>query len=144
MLQIKYIAKWAKLALFLSALLLINIMTSLITSANQKAGLYPINADSIGIPIGLTLYESIIMLPILFVICLITNKRILIWLQSKDAVFLFAVRIGLLLLYAAAFYFAIYGATYWSLPGHYLIAASYVVLFVVLLISLVFDWRELN
>lgn len=139
-----HIVKWGKLAFFLSALLLINVATSLITSANQKAGFYSVNDDSIGIPIVLTLYVSFCILPILFVICLIPNKGLLVWLKSKGAVFLIAVRVGFLLLYAVAFCVAVYGITYWSFPHHYLIAASYVILFVFLLISFAFDFGKLG
>lgn len=143
MLQIKFIPTWVKLACFLSALLLVNGITWFVTSANQKNGLYPINADSIGIPIMLTVGVSILMLPILIIIGLLQSKSLLTWLKTKGLVRRLVVKIGLLLLYGPVFLFAIYGIAYWYIPGHYSISVSYLVLFVVILICLFSDWREI-
>lgn len=143
MLQIKFIPTWLKPACFLSALLLVNGMTWFVTSANQKKDLYPVNADSVGIPIMLTVGVSILMLPILIVIGLLQNKSLLMWLESKGLVRRLVMRIVLLLLYGPVFLVTVYGIAYWSIPDHYSIAVSYLLLFVALLTGLFFDWRKL-
>lgn len=140
MLQIKLLTKWFKLALFFCGLLLVNCMTWLVTSTNQKEGVYPVDADSIGIPIMITIYASLLMVPILFIISLLSNKDVLLRLRVVGVARLAAVKVGLLLLYASALLFTVYGFMYWYNPNHYLIAASYFVLGVVLLAGLVFDW----
>lgn len=137
-------AKWVKMAFFLSALFLVNGVTWFVTTANQKAGLYPIDADSIGIPIMFTIAACVLMLPILFIISMLPNKRLLNWLNSKGLVRLMIARIGVLSLYALVFLFAAYGFVYWNSPGHYFIAASYLIFIIILLIYLLIDWREIN
>lgn len=144
MLQIKLMAKWVRLTLCLSALSLVNATTWLVTTSNQKANVYPIEADSIGIPIVLTISASIFALPILFLINMFPKNTILIWLKSGIFAISLVSRVGLLLLYAFVVLFAAYGITYWSFPGHYLIAISYLVLLIVLLMYLIFDWREID
>lgn len=144
MLQKIRITWWVKLSVFLGALLLVNCMTWLVTSINQSAGLYPVDADSIGVPIMSTVVASLFMLPIFLVVSLLSKNGFLVGLKSKGTVRVRAVRIGLLLLYATALLFAGYGIAYWTFPGHYLIAVSYLILFVVLLTGLVSDWRGID
>jgi hypothetical protein len=133
---------WVKLIVFLFAIVLVNIMTWLITSINQQTGLYSVNADSIGIPIIFTASASLLMLPILIVISLLSKKDSLIGLKAKGISRNLKVRIGLLFLYAPALLFGVYGIMYWSYPGHYLIAGSYLILCGVFLSGLAFDWRR--
>lgn len=144
MLQINIKAKRVKLTFLFGLLMLVNYATWFVTATNQKAGLYPIDADSIGIPIMLTNVICLLMLPVLLAICGLTNKNMLIGLKSKGHVIRLVVKINLVLLYSIPIALASYGLSYWSHPGHYLIAASYAILLVVFLGYLVVDWLEIN
>lgn len=135
--------KWVKLAFFISAILLVNCVTWFVTTANQKARLYPIDADSIGIPIMLTITASILILPPVFFISMLPNNNVLVWLKSKGLVSRLVLLTCFLLLYAFVFWFAVYGITYWNFPGHYSIAVSYLILLFISLIYLYIDWREI-
>jgi len=144
MLQKMRFTWWVKLSVFFGALLLVNCVTWLVTSINQNAGLYPIDADSIGIPIISTVVASLIMLAIFLVVGLLSKNDFLLRLKSKSVARVWAIKLVLLVLYATALLFAVYGVVYWTFPGHYLIAVSYVILFVVLLTGLVSDWRGID
>ena len=133
--------KSVKMVIFLVALLLINFVTWLVTTSNQKANLYPIDADSIGIPIMVTIASSVLMLPILFIIVINKNKFSLFWLKSQNYIGQVFLKIAICLLYIFAILFAALGITYWSFPGHYLIAVSYWIFLFVLTTYLLLDWR---
>jgi len=141
--QIKLMIKWVKLALFISAILLVNCVTWFVTTANQKARLYPIDADSIGIPIMLTITVSILILPPVFFISMLPNNNVLVRLKSEGLFSRLVLLTCFLLLYAFVFWFAVHGITYWNFLGHYFIVVSYLILFFISLIYLYIDCREI-
>ena len=55
--------RWHRAVALAVALVLINAATQLVIRANLSAGLYPAEADSIGIPIMTTLYLSLALIP---------------------------------------------------------------------------------
>ena len=117
-------------------------MTWLVTLINQENGLYPVDADSIGIPIMFTIHTSLLLTPVLIAISLFPNKLCLIWLRSKNIARLIITKILLLLLYGGAFWFAISGFFYWNIPNHHIIALSYLLMAVFLAVGLVIDWQK--
>lgn len=130
-----------KIIIFFVAIILVNVMTWLITSINQKAGLYPVDADSIGMPIIFTAGASLFMLSVFIIISLISKKISFFGLKLEGLTRTIAIRIPLLLIYIFSFLLAMYGVVYWSYPGHYSIAASYFILCGVLLTGFS-DWRK--
>lgn len=128
-----------KQMLLLGSLLLINFVTWLVTSGNQKDGIYPIDADSIGMPIMFTAFVSLLVAPILLAIGFLLNKDFVERMRSKGLGYLLAVRVALILLYIGAFWFVISGFLHWYFPNHYLISASYLPLFVFLIVALVWE-----
>lgn len=133
--------KSVKMAIFLVALLLINFVTWLVTTSNQKANLYPIDADSIGIPIIVTITSSALMLPILFIMVMYKNIFSRFEVKSQNFISKISLKIGVSLLYIFVILFAVIGITYWSFPGHYSIAVSYWIFLFVVTIYFLIDWR---
>ena len=128
---------YRKLIFLIAALVLINGITCAVLSRNQTMGLYPIDADSIGIPVMETILVSFFLLPILIVICALSDQKVQVWLSARNLWSLMAAKGVLALAYSVAFLFTIYGGLYWSDPDHYLIAVGYVVMLIALVISLV-------
>ena len=132
-----------KFALLVRALILINIATWFVTGANQKNGVYPVDADSIGIPIGGTWFHSLLVLPQLFLISFLGSFGFVTQLCSSDNRWSIAIGFVLLALYVNVSLFAISGVAEWMLPNHYLIAFGYLLLFLVLFIFLLLDIKLL-
>ena len=135
MLQVN--STYCKLILLIAALMLINGITCAVLSRNQAIGLYPIDADSIGIPLVLTILDSLFLLPILIVICALSDQKVRAWLSELNPWYPVAAKGVLALAYSIAFLFTICGGLYWSIPDHYFIVAGYVVMLVALMVSLV-------
>ena len=130
-----------KFALLVLALIFINIATWFVTGANQRSGIYPIDADSIGIPIAGTWFHSLLVLPQLFLISFLGSFGFVTRLCSRDTRWSIAIGIVLLALYVNVGLFAISGVAEWMLPNHYLIAVGYLLLFLVLVIFLLLDMK---
>jgi hypothetical protein len=135
--------RWHKLTFLAIALLLINVATWFITGVNQRNGIYPVDADSIGIPIVLTLYASLVVVPLLLLIALLPTAGFVRRLCLRGIGWSIATGVMLLLLYVAVGLFAVSGMAEWAIPHHYLIAASYSVLLLVLVIILLHDMKRL-
>ena len=134
---------WYKLALLIIALLLINVATWFITGVNQRNGIYPMDADSIGIPIVLTLLGSLVVSPLFVLIALLPTAGFVSRFCSRDFGCAIAARVALIVLYVPAGLFAVSGVAKWATPNHYLVAASYSVLFLVLIVFLFLDMKRL-
>ncbi len=132
-----------KLLILTMVVFLINIAVWFITDANQRNGIYPIDADSIGIPILLTWFASLFVLPVLLLIGLLPTADFVRRLCSRGIGWSIAVGAVLLILYVIAGLFAIAGVAKWAIPHHYLIAACYFVLVMALVVFLFFDMKRL-
>lgn len=132
-----------KFALLVLSMILINIATWFVTGANQRNGVYPVDADSIGIPIALTWFHCLLILPQLFFISFLGNFSFVTQLCSRDNRWSIVIGVVLLALYVNVGLFAISGVAEWMFPNHYLIAACYSLLFLVLVIFLLFDVKLL-
>ncbi len=99
------------LAIFIS-IVTTNVTMDFVLQNNQSKGVYPIDADSIGIPIVSGIISSglllLLMLPAVFIP---QTRKLFIWIQ--------------ILLLALGGLFAGLNAFGWILPNHYLIAISY-------------------
>ena len=126
-----------------SALVLVNAATFFVVSDNAAAGRYPIDADSIGIPIMSTLVLSVIALPILLLVGLLPSAQFLVRLCSRGLPWRISTGVLLLALYVILALFALDGVGYWAVPNHYWITASYVVSLLVLLFFSIVDARWL-
>lgn len=133
---------WKRLLVLILALVLVNGATWVVVVENQHSGIYPIDGDSIGIPIISTLVASSFVLPLLVSIGLLPGTQFLSRLCSRGRAWTVCVNLLLFTLYAATALFAIGGAGYWAIPNHYSIAACYFVLLVVLSLFFVLDARR--
>lgn len=120
--------RWHRAVALAVALVLINAATQRVIRANLAAGLYPADADSIGIPIMTTLYLSLALSPWLLVLAL--RPRF----ARARTLFIAA----LVVLYVPALAFALGGIAYWAAPSHYAIALAFGVLLSVL-VALAWD-----
>ena len=111
------------------ALVLINAATQWVIRSNLAAGLYPADADVIGIPIMTTLYLSLALSPWLLVLALLRARGSML------------VIVAFVILYVPAVAFAVGGIAYWAAPDHYAIASAYGVL---LLVLVALGWNDVR
>ena len=134
---------WYKFALLVLALILINASTWFVTGMNQRNGVYPIDADSIGISIIGTWFNSLFILPQLFLIGLLASFSFVRRLCSRNIGWSIVLGIVLLACYINVGLFAISGVVEWMLPNHYLMAVCYSLLLLMLIVFLFFDMLQL-
>jgi hypothetical protein len=134
---------WKRLLVLVLALALINGATFAVVVVNQENGVYPIDGDSIAIPIISTLFASSFVLPFLVLIGLLPGAQFLSRLCSRGRAWSIGMALLLFALYLAAALFAVGGAGYWAIPSHYWIAVSYLLLLSALALFLVLDARRL-
>jgi hypothetical protein len=134
---------WKRLLVLTLALVLINGATWVVVVENQHNGVYPIDGDSIGIPIISTLVASSFVLPLLVLIGLLPGAQFLSRLCSRGQAWTVCVNLLLFALYVAAALFAIGGAGYWAIPNHYWITVCYFVLLLALVLFFALDARRL-
>lgn len=132
-----------KFALLVLALILINVATWFVTGINQRNGVYPVDADSIGIPIMGTWFKSVFVLPQLFLIGFLSDFGFVRELRSRRIAWSIVLGIVLLALYISVGLFAISGMVGWMFPDHYLLAASYSFLLLTLIIFFFRDMKQL-
>lgn len=130
---------WHKVTLLVLALVLINTATWFVTGMNQRNGVYPVDADSIGIPIIGTWFNSLFVLPQLFLIGLLARLSFVRVLCSRHIGWSIILGILLLALYVSVGLFAISGVVEWMFPNHYLIAFCYLLLLLMLVVLLFLD-----
>lgn len=135
----KMMKAWHKVTLLVLALVLINAATWFVTGMNQRNGVYPIDADSIGIPIIGTWFNSLFVLPQLFLIGLLARLSFIRVLCSRHIGWSIILGILLLALYVSVGLFAISGVVEWMLPNHYFIAFCYLLLLLMLVVLLFLD-----
>lgn len=111
-----------------ASIVLINGMTWAIVKLNQLNHVYPIDADSIGLPILLTILASVFTIPAVALIGIWPSIGFANRLSSRWPIGGLFGTIALMMLYLIAALFALSGAVYWLNPDHWLIAMSYCVL----------------
>ena len=144
MLQIINFSMWHRLGIIFGALSLINVTIWFVLDDNQRNGLYPVDADSIGLPIMLTMAESLLAITFFGAICLLQhgiNSGLRNWHKSIRVLGL----IGVLSLYGLIGWFGVTGLGSWWIPHHYLISLSYFVLLVTICLDVaisVIKWKS--
>jgi hypothetical protein len=132
-----------KLAILVAALIMVNLVTWLVVTANQGNAIYPIGADSISIPLFSTFLASLFVLPFFAVIAIFPTALFIAIRCSRNAVWSVAVSLLLVVAYVAAAVYAVTSAAYWAVPHHYLIAICYALLVVGLAVLFILDARFL-
>jgi hypothetical protein len=125
------------------ALVLVNAVTFAVVLENQRSGVYPINGDSIGIPIIGTLVVSGVVLPMLVLIGFLPGAQFVKRLCSRGLPWRIGAGLLLLAVYVAVGFFALGAVEYWAIPNHYWIATSYVLSFLALAFFSILDARWL-
>jgi hypothetical protein len=122
---------------------LVNVATCAVVSENQQAHLYRPDADSIAIPIFSTILRSTLALPFLVGIALIPHSMWMREPRSRGATTFAAAVAGLLVSYSASAVFGLAGVGYWAGPHHYVIAASYLCLLLLVGTLFILDVAQL-
>lgn len=120
-----------------------NVTTWAVVFENYRAHVYRSDADSIGIPIVSTILSSIFALPFLAGIVLIPHFRSIRDARSRSAVAFTIAAAGLLVSYSVIALFGLAGLAYWAGPNHYLIAASYLCLLLLVGTLFILDFARL-
>jgi hypothetical protein len=115
-LESKSMKGWQRVLVLVVVLILINGATWVVVVENQHRGLYPIDGDSVGIPIISTLIASSLVLPLLVFIGFLPGSNFVSRLCIRGLAWTVGVSIVLLVLYFGAAVFAVGGASYWSIP----------------------------
>jgi hypothetical protein len=134
---------WKRTLTLLVALVLVNVVTFVVVRENQHSGLYPVDGDSIGIPIMSTLALSVLALPLLVIIGLLPGAQFVVRLCARGLLWRIGVGFFLLVLYVVVALLALDGAGYWAIPNHYSVASAYVASLLALAFFFVFDTRWL-
>ena len=131
--------RWYRFGLLVAGLILLNAATSFILEANQRDGIYPPHADTIFIAIALGWAESLFIFPQLYFLTFLTSFSFVKRLSTQSTGWLVALGLILLALYINVGLFAFSGIATWLLPNHYVIATSYFILLIQLVIFLLLD-----
>ncbi len=134
---------WRRLLVLAASMVCINGMTWAVVKVNQLNYVYPIDADSLGLPILLTILASVFTIPVLALIGIWPSLRFANRLSSRGPIGRFFRNMALIMLYSLATLFTLSGAIYWLDPNHWLIAMSYCLLGAALGLFLVKDVKGL-
>lgn len=131
----------SKLLIFTLLVVLVNTTAWMVLRANQLAGVYPIDADTIIIPIAETLILSVVGAVLLLSITIV--PRILHLLRRRDAPKFWRVGTGaaVILAYVLSILLFVPWAISWLIPMHYLIAASLGLVVAAILFFAFLDYR---
>jgi hypothetical protein len=132
-----------RLFVLIGALALVNLVTWFVVTGNQNNAIYPMDGDSIAIPLFSTFLASLIVSPFFAVIALMPTARCVAALCSRSTTWSVAVGLILLVAYVATAGFLVMSAAYWAIPYHYPITFSYSLLLAGLVALLVTDARRL-
>jgi hypothetical protein len=134
---------WQRLTLVLTLVPLLNIVEYAVLSQNQNDGLYPVNGDSIGLPLMTTLLLSLMLVPYLSLIVGLTSfRRLLSFSERGPAAFVTV--LGLLIVaYIPGLILLLAVAARWYAPSHYSILGVAVALLVVLAVCFVVDIQRM-
>jgi hypothetical protein len=107
-----------------AALVAVNITTAVVLISNHRDGLYPPAADSLGLPIGLTVLASLMSLA---AFGLVAASRQVIARAGRRRTRKWVASAVLALGYVAVALFALTGLASWLVPHHYAVSLSYAV-----------------
>lgn len=139
---IKIKKSWLKFILLAVTAALINSVVRKTLTANAFNNLYPVEADSIGMPMAFTFFSFIALIPFAVFFCIAplsrnkdNGKYSLAWFAFKVVSYLFS--------YLILTFVTLASASYWNTPHHYVIAKWYLALVVLIQAFLVFDLYQI-
>jgi hypothetical protein len=139
---IKIKKSWLKFILLAVTAALINSVVHKTLTANAFNNLYPVEADSIGMPMVFTFFSFIALIPFAVVFCIASlsrnkdnGKYSVAWFAFKVVSYLFS--------YLILTFVTLTSASYWNTPHHYVIAKWYLALVVLIQAFLVFDLYQI-
>src|SRR5262245_15233215 len=100
---------WQRFLVLAVPLFAVNVVTMIVVMANQRARLYPVNADSIGLPMYGTLLASVLAILPLAVIAFLPGRRWVASLYGRGPAWVFAVCVLLVVMYLLVGLFALVG-----------------------------------
>jgi hypothetical protein len=118
------------------ACLAVGFAAYLTLSSNQRAGVYRVEADSIGIPLIESIFTSFVLFVFLAAAAGLVALSRFVGRRAKIIARVFAVIFGILAALLAAA-----GAYSWAIPNHYAMALSYVA---VTLFALVSSYQDIT
>ena len=131
-----------RLLVLLLTLSAIDGTTWAVVVQNQRKALYPVDADSIVIPILDTVILSTLVLPFLLLVWWLPSAAFFDRLRRRGTVGGVCMNGLLFASYLPAVLFGLGGVAYWAVPNHYWIASSYVALLLVLALFAALDVRR--
>jgi hypothetical protein len=134
---------WHRLVLIVMALLAVNGSTYLVLSHNLEAGAYPVDGDSIGIPMVSTLFLSLAGALFLLSAFSLVFIGSIVRFSQKGNLHLSAVILLLVLLNLPPLFLLFLGAGFWSLPNHYLLLSTMIIMLAIVAGVLIRDIRWL-
>jgi hypothetical protein len=138
----KFKKSWVKFLLLAVTAVLTYSVLSKTLSQNQFNYVYPIDADSIGMPMAYTFLSFIALIPFAAFFCIASLSRNEDKDKSSIAWFAFKV-ISYLFSYLLLTFVTLVSASYWNTPHHYVIAKWYLALVLLIQAFLVFDFYEI-
>lgn len=132
-----------KVIALLLLLIGLNAITVTILQRNLDAGVYPMYADSIGIPIMATALFSMEVAAALCAALLLTNRWVLRWCENGRGIRNVIVALLLTLLHAFALLSALLGALHWWSPHHEEIVIAHLSTALVVLVFSIADQVQL-
>ena len=133
---------WLKFSLLAVSAVITYSVLSKTLSHNQFNYVYPMEADSIGMPMAFTLLSFIALIPfaaVFSIASLSKNKD-----NGKYSVAWFVFKVGSYLFsYLLLTFVTLVSASYWNTPHHYVIAKCYFALVVLIQAFLVFDLYQI-
>lgn len=131
--------RWIRVLGLFGALVLTDVMTGWVTSRNQTAGVYPADADSIGLPIVNAVVFSLAALPFVVIVGLFSVGRVWRFLKAKSVFIQILIGAAFLFCNLVCLLFAVIGFASWCVENHCYIALSYAVFAIVWLGCLLDD-----
>ena len=135
---------WVKLSLITIVALLIGQVVSHVVTKNLYSNVYPMEADSISIPILSTYFMFIVLIPFALVVSFVSISKY--EEQNKKSTFWFVLKVVLYLIsYLIISLSAFSGVLYWNTPYpyHNLISQSYMALLVLMQAIFVYDLYQI-
>ena len=134
----------SKLMLSAASLVLVNGTVRAVLAMNLRNGVYPVNADSIGIPLAETAELSMVGAALLAVVVMLSALGRALRKGPSARHWLFLTMGGLVLAYLLAIgFFTLWGLS-WLSPHHHLIVASFAIVVSAILYLAVADYRSLR
>ena len=140
--MLKINKSWVKFLLLAVSAVLINSVVRKTLTENAFNNLYPIEADSIGMPMAYTFFSFIALIPFAAVFCTANLSRQKVSDKYSIAWFTFRI-ISYVFSYLLLTFVVLASASYWNTPHHYAIAKCYIALLFLIQAFFIFDLYQI-